>query len=102
MNGEGDSQQNSRQPEATIEHRNDGGKNRGRRQGAGMKILIGEGRWRCRAGEGSATTATVVTAAHCVRKLDEASAADPPRTVEKQKDGSDLPQPVQSTPKADG
>ncbi len=42
MNGEGDGQQNSGEPEATVEDGNDGRQNRGRGQGARVKVLIGE------------------------------------------------------------
>ena len=92
MNSKGDGELiHSRQPEAAVQDGDDGGKDCSGRQGAGMKILVGERDADAGQGKGQ-QDGHGGHGGPLGPRLGEASAADPPRTVEKQKDRSDLPQ----------
>ena len=91
MSGEGKGQQNSGNPEVTIEDGNDGRKNRGGCQGTRMKVLIGKGHGNAghRKGEQHGDRGDC---GPLRLKLREAAATDPPTTVEKQENGGELPE----------
>ena len=91
MDGESDSQQDSGEPQATVEDGDDGRQDRRGRECARMKVLVGErdadARHRKRKQDRNSGHGGPLRL-----RLGEAATSDPPATVEEEEDGGELPE----------